>query len=96
MKIICPNCNSPNVVSSVNARKACAAIGVIGGAIYGFRIGAVIGPVGAIAGSVTGAFAGLIEGAIIGCKAGHDIGKSIDDHVINNHQCNDCQKYFSI
>jgi outer membrane lipoprotein SlyB len=91
MSTICPNCNSPNISSSQIAQHVGASIGSVGGAVYGYRISAVFGPVGMF----TGAIAGLIGGAIAGCEAGHAVGKVIDEKVINEHQCNNCQHTFS-
>jgi uncharacterized membrane protein len=87
----CPKCNSPNVSYSQIGQKTAASIGTIGGAIYGYRIGAVFGPVGIF----TGAIAGLIGGAISGCEVGHAIGKMIDKKVINKYYCNSCHHTFS-
>jgi len=91
MSIFCPNCNSPNVSGSQIAQRTGASIGTIGGAIYGYRIGTVFGPIGMF----TGAMAGLICGAMSGCEAGHAIGKIIDENIINEYQCNNCQHTFS-
>lgn len=91
MSPFCPKCNSPNVSDSQIARRTGASIGTIGGAIYGYRIGAVFGPIGMF----TGAMAGLICGAISGCEAGHVVGKMIDEKVINEYHCNTCHHIFS-
>lgn len=91
MSAICPKCNSPNVSCSQIAQRTGASIGTIGGAIYGYRIGAVLGPIGMF----TGAIAGLIGGAITGCEAGHAVGKVIDEKIINEYQCNNCDHIFS-
>lgn len=91
MSAFCPKCNSPNVSGSQVAQKTGASIGTIGGAIYGYRVGAVFGPVGMF----TGAIAGLIGGAVAGCEAGHLVGKVIDETIINEYQCNNCHYTFS-
>lgn len=91
MSAFCPKCNSPNVSGSQIAQKTGASIGTVGGAIYGYRIGTVFGPIGMF----TGVMAGLICGAMSGCEAGHAIGKIIDENIINEHQCNNCQHTFS-
>lgn len=91
MSNFCPKCNSPNVSLTRNAQKTCASIGTIGGAIYGYRVGADFGLVGMF----TGAIAGLIGGAVAGCEAGHAVGKVIDETIINEYQCNNCHHIFS-
>ena len=91
MSAICPKCNSPNVSCSKIAQQVGASIGTVGGAIYGYRIGAAFGPIGMF----TGAIAGLIGGAITGCEAGHTVGKVIDEKIINEYQCNNCHHTFS-
>jgi uncharacterized membrane protein len=91
MSTFCPKCNSPNISSSQIAQKTGASIGTVGGAIYGYRIGAIFGPIGMF----TGAIAGLVCGALSGCEAGHAIGKMIDEKVINEYQCNICHHTFS-
>lgn len=86
----CPRCNSINVAPTTAAQKTCAAVGTVGGAIYGFRLGSTFGPIGMF----TGALAGLVGGAIAGCEAGHAVGTAIDDLVIGEYQCNNCQHVF--
>ncbi len=90
MNTTCPKCNSPNVFCSPIAQQIGASIGTIGGAIYGYRIGAAFGPIGMF----TGAIAGLICGAMTGCEAGHAFGKVIDEKIINEYLCSNCHHTF--
>lgn len=86
MSTICPQCNSPHVSGSQIVRRTGASIGIICGAIYGYRIGALFGPIGIF----TGPIAGLICGAISGCETGYLLGKTIDDRIINAYMCQSC------
>ena len=92
MSTVCPQCNSPNTSGSQIVQKTGASIGIIVGAIYGYRIGAIFGPVGMF----TGPIAGLIYGAISGCEVGYLLGKTIDDRIINSYVCQSCLFPFNI
>lgn len=87
----CPKCNSPNITLTKSAQKTCAAVGVIVGAIYGFRLGSALEVINKHSNSI----AGLVGGAIAGCEAGHAVGVVIDNHVISQYRCNICHHLFN-
>lgn len=86
MKILCPNCNSPNVSSPNTRRCAGILIGIVAGAAIGFRLRHL---------SNSDEFTGLIFGAVSGCKAGLILGKKIDDQITTNYLCHACFLLFN-
>ena len=91
MSYTCPRCNSLRIRMTTAAQKTCAAVGVVGGAFYGFRLGSTLVTINKNANSI----AGLVGGAIAGGEAGHAVGVFIDKYVINQYRCNICHHVFS-
>lgn len=94
----CPRCGSLRLTTRDYARKAGGAIGAassaaaaFGGAEAGAAIGLVAGPVGSIFGAIFGA---LVAGAA-GCAAGSALGAKVDEHVLSNFVCLECDHTFS-
>lgn len=106
MALQCPRCNSVHIESLDRARKAGGAVGFAGGAasgaagaFSGARVGAAVGmvggPVGATLGGVLGAVLGGLMGGTAGGLAGAQLGKVIDDRLLKNHHCLNCDHVFA-
>ena len=103
---ICPKCNSAHIVTKDTAKTYGGIIGTAGGAIsgataalaganIGSKIGMVAGPVGIAAGTVAGALFGALFYGATGGIAGSQLGKVVDEHVLKNLECQDCDHVFS-
>jgi hypothetical protein len=108
MPIICPYCRSPQVRTLNHARKAGGfigamaglaggAAGTIGGVEAGLGIAALsVGvaalPFGFLASAI---FAGIV-GGISGGTAGAKLGELIDEEILDNFHCRDCQRHFGM
>jgi phage tail tape-measure protein len=99
----CPRCGGTNVDKRNYAKKAGTAAGAVagvagtfagaeGGAAVGAAIGSVIPGFGTVVGGVLGALGGLAAGALIGSKAG----EIVDEHLLDNYKCMDCDHTFSL
>ncbi len=106
MALQCPRCNSIHVESLDRAKKAGGAVGFVGGAatgaasaFSGARVGAVVGmaagPVGASVGGIIGAVLGGLMGGTAGGLAGAKLGRLIDDRLLQNHHCLNCDHVFA-
>lgn len=106
MALQCPRCNSIHVESLDRAKKAGGAIGFAGGAatgaasaFSGARVGAAVGmaagPVGASLGGIIGAVLGGLMGGTAGGLAGAKLGRLIDDRLLQNHHCLNCDHVFA-
>ncbi|MFG8563385.1 hypothetical protein ACEPT0_17265 [Pseudomonas paraeruginosa] len=103
----CPSCGSGRVVKRDFGKKAGGLIGSVGGAASGFSsamaggevgaaLGAVAGPPGILLGSITGAILGGLIGGATGGIAGAAIGSQVDEHVLNNCHCLNCDHCFAL
>lgn len=106
MDIQCPSCKSHNVKVRKAAQRTLGAIGTIVGAsagirtvLYGGRIGMklgmVAGPPGGFAGMLVGSVFGAMVSGSLGCELGTTVGKRIDQSILNNFVCCDCDCAFS-
>lgn len=102
----CPRCHSTAVITKDLARKVGALVGTVGGAAQGVTgamagaevgavIGVVAGPAGVVAGGMAGAILGGLAGAATGCIAGAKLGEVIDERVLDNYACLDCELSFN-
>lgn len=107
MALQCPRCNSIHVESLDRARKTGGAVGFVGGAtsgaasaFSGARVGATVGmaagPVGASVGGIIGAVLGALMGGTAGGLAGAKLGRLIDDRLLQNHHCLNCDHLFTM
>jgi hypothetical protein len=78
MLTTCPHCHSSQVVTRNHARKVGGTLGAIAGAASGFA----------------GAILGGVLGGTAGCSAGATLGELIDEKVLHNYYCLDCQYTF--
>ncbi len=107
MAIHCPKCSSTLITARNMGKKTCCSIGIVAGgaqgvsnALKGARIGAEVGAffgqtgtfLGRLAGLLLGAMIGGISGGIAGAKAG----EIIDDRVLDNYECLQCEYVFRI
>jgi hypothetical protein len=91
MTISCPQCSSTRIQTRNLGRKAGSAIGALAGAARGAALGSAGGPIGAIVGGAAGAvMAGLFGGAAVGSR----LGSVVDNNLLNNYQCRDCDYTF--
>jgi len=106
MVMQCPRCKSIHIESLDRAKKAGGAIGFVGGAasgaagaMSGARVGAALGmmagPVGASIGGLAGTLLGGLMGGTAGSLAGSKIGQVIDERVLDNYHCLNCDQVFS-
>lgn len=106
MRVCCPYCGSPRVIQRNIGKKIGATIGTVGGAATGAanaiagasiggRIGALVGPTGLTVGLLYGALLGALFGATTCGIAGARVGTVIDERVLDNLQCLDCDGRFS-
>lgn len=108
MSLLCPQCQSEQVVTRNYARKTGGAIGTVAGGIGGYsaalsgaRMGSAVaalalGPPGVVIGGVAGAVIGGFIGALAGGTAGIALGEVIDDKVLDNYHCLACDFCFSL
>jgi hypothetical protein len=107
MSLLCPKCQSEQVVTRNYARKTGGAIGTIAGgigglsaALNGARLGGItggliLGPPGVAYGGMAGAILGGFVGALAGGSAGIALGEVVDNKILDNYQCLCCQFTFS-
>ncbi len=106
MAVKCPQCKSKRINTYNYAKKTCAAIGTLAGAvagtagcIAGAEIGATAGIIGGPAciaiGGIAGAIIGGLCGGAAGCAAGVALGEVVDDNILDNYYCLDCKYTFS-
>ena len=102
MPVKCPNCQSDHVISLDHAKRAGGLIGVVGGAAsalagarIGSTVGAIAGPPGLLLGSLAGAAFGVLACAASGGLVGAEVGAIVDEHVLDNFQCQGCGHTFS-
>jgi phage tail tape-measure protein len=98
MPLVCPKCQSSNIDKKNYAKKTGAATGLLAGAFGAFEgaeAGAAIGLLGGPAGVVAGGIAGVIAGGLAGLFLGGKVGAAVDEHVLNNYKCLDCEHSFS-
>jgi hypothetical protein len=55
----------------------------------------VAGPVGSLFGGLARALMGALFGGAAGCAAGSAVGGQIDEHVLSNYACQECDHVFS-
>lgn len=105
MLLECPRCQSPRIGSNNYGKKTAGVVGAgagaVGGvsaasagALYGSAVGLIGGPVGITVGRVTGAIIGGLVGATSGASAGVALGGVLDEQVLDNHRCLDCDYCF--
>lgn len=103
--IKCPICQSERIETRNYGMKtggtfgaAAGATAGIAGAMSGAEAGAAIGlaggPVGVAIGGLFGALMGGLVGAAAGGSAGAGIGKIVDDTMLENYYCLDCDHSF--
>lgn len=99
MSVICPNCKSESVIKKDAAKKTCAVVGALAGAANGVaraissaEIGGTVGLIVRPAGSAVGTLAGAIVGGLI---AGIKLGAVIDERILNNFHCLECNFEFN-
>lgn len=106
MDIQCPCCGSYRIKQRNHAQKTLATIGMLAGAstgirtvLYGgrigMRLGMVAGPPGGTVGMVIGGIFGAFVSGGFGCSLGTAVGKQIDESILNNYLCCDCECTFS-
>lgn len=106
MEIQCPQCGGFHIKERNHAQKTLGLIGTIaGGSIgvrtvlysgnIGARIGMAAGPPGTIAGMLVGCIFGALVSGNLGCEIGCTVGKQIDQNILNNYVCCDCDCAFS-
>ena len=106
MTYVCPKCQSPRIRSNDYAKKICAFIGTVAGALSAssqagrYTMGAVnrfvvgrfpIPPIGRSANTIINA---LVAGTA-GGAAGARLGEFIDTQILKNFQCLDCKHTFN-
>ncbi|MEX6662479.1 hypothetical protein [Pseudomonas sp. W2-17] len=106
MSLNCPKCSSDHVRKRNTAMKTGAVIGATGGAISGFSgalagaemgalAGALAGPVGIPIGGIGGAVFGALIVGTAGCITGSRIGGIVDQEVLDNYCCVNCDYTFN-
>ncbi|GAB6070857.1 hypothetical protein JCM30760_19540 [Thiomicrorhabdus hydrogeniphila] len=106
MDIHCPACQSQQVITKNLGKKSGGLIGLVGGATVGFisaangaRTGATLtvftGPIGLTMGTIGGAILGGLIGASSGGVTGAKLGEKLDQSVLDNYRCTNCNHSFS-
>ena len=107
MAIHCPKCNSTLITARSMGKKVCCGIGIVAGGAQGVsnalkgskiggEVGALFGPSGVFMGRVAGALIGAMIGGVSGGMAGAQVGEIIDDRVLDNYECLQCEHVFRI
>ena len=107
MNIQCPQCDSSRITTRNIGKRTGGTIGVVGGglqgaagALSGARFGGLVGAIGGAPGMAIGTLAGAILGGLIGGAAGGitgaKIGEVVDERILDNYQCLDCDHRFSL
>jgi len=105
MPLECPRCQSTRIGSNNYGKKTAGVVGAGAGAVsgvsaastgalYGSAVGLVGGPVGVTLGRVTGAIIGGLVGGTTGASAGVALGSVLDEQVLDNYRCLDCDYCF--
>lgn len=99
MDIQCPCCGSLHVLERNIAQKTLASLGSVTGAISGIRAVLYGGRLGMMVAGPGGLMVGCIFGALavgsVGCEIGIEVGKKIDQSILDNYLCCDCDCTFS-
>lgn len=104
--ISCPCCKSQRLKKLNYGKRTGGTIGtiagavaggasLIGGAELGATVGLVSGPFGIVIGGFAGALLGALVGGATGCSVGSKLGAVVDDRILDNFQCLDCDYSFS-
>lgn len=104
--VFCPNCSSPNIQTKNYGKKTGGTIGTVAGtavgissAMAGAEVGAIVGmlagPIGIGIGSIAGAILGGLFGGAAGCATGATLGEVIDNTLLDNYHCRDCDFTFN-
>lgn len=108
MSLLCPHCQSEQVVTLNYARRTGGAIGTVAGGyggyaaalsgarIGGLAVGLIMGPPGTTIGGLAGAIIGGFVGALAGGTAGIALGEVIDNKILDNYHCLSCRFTFSL
>jgi len=107
MTTTCPQCQSERVVTKDVAKKACGYLGLVGGVATGSaglfggaELGAMVGIAATRTLASLGGVAGILLGALVGAAtagvAGAQLGQAIDEHILDNYLCLDCDYSFSL
>ena len=103
MILQCPNCKSIRIAVNHSARKVCASVGSLAGAVSGIaaaasggRIGVAVGPAGSVLAGLTGTLVGGAVGAIVVGSAGAALGDFVDENILDNFECLQCGYAFSV
>ncbi len=105
MNIQCPNCRSSRVMTRNRAKKAVGLIGTVGGTVggatsslsgggIGMTVGIVAGPPGMLAGGFLGMLIGAMLGGTTGGIAGVKLGEIVDERILDNYRCLNCDYVF--
>ena len=103
--ITCPICDSSRIETLNYAKKAGGTIGTAAGGVAGYTgamsgakvgasVGVVGGPVGVAVGGFIGALLGAVVGGSAGCVAGAKLGAVVDNTIMHNYHCLDCDYTF--
>ncbi len=108
MPIICPKCGSQNIDRRNYGKRTASVIGGAGGAVSGALLAlkaaeeATDGEAGALAlissatlGAIAGAVAGALTGTAAGIAVGSVAGQAVDEHVLDNYKCLECNHTFN-
>lgn len=103
--LYCTKCGSARIQTKNYGKKVggtvgtCAGLGAsLSGASTGASVGGALGltllPESTLLNGIASALLGAFAGAALGCAAGAALGEVIDDNVLDNQQCLDCQHSF--
>lgn len=99
MEINCPCCGSLHVLERNIGQRTLATLGGVTGAIGGVQTVLHSGRIGMMLAGPGGLLVGCIFGALaagsIGCEIGLEVGKKIDQSILNNYLCCECDCAFS-
>ena len=97
----CPKCSSSKIEKRNRAKKGGAALGALAGAALAAKaakedakdgkLAFAMVATGTVLGGITGALAGAGSGALAGAVAGG----AIDDHILENYFCHECNYTFN-
>lgn len=103
--LTCPHCHSTHIETLGYGRRiggtvgtvagaASGAAGAMGGAEIGAAVGLLAGPLGALLGVIAGALMGGLSGAAVGGVAGSQLGRVVDENLLDNYRCSSCSHTF--
>ncbi|MET3119986.1 hypothetical protein AAKU64_004234 [Undibacterium sp. GrIS 1.8] len=72
-----------------------AELGAATGVTAGLTAGLIAGPIGSVIGSIAGAIIGGLVGGTAGCTAGAKFGEMVDETILDNYHCLECDYHFS-